>query len=159
MLPKEVRALLPVSIDWMDKLDRLGATDSFQGKLRHYSKDSPHPFWVRTLTDVLPITVFDRVAKVTPEVKRFKIGGKHNSAVLRRHMYCTQAWSTYPCQCIYKYEGWNPSSINAIGRPNSDPPLRASTSEAPRNNYHNLVQLGVSVQVCAVIVSGMLFKI
>jgi hypothetical protein len=131
---------LPITRDWLNRLESQGATDSFQGKLGRYGSVITNPFWARTLNDVLPTNIKDSVSKVVPVVKRQRLGGKHQSTKLERSKYYTSAWSTFPCQCKYRYAGAYSASVGCIGHP-SGPPLRSDALQAPHNNYHRLVSI------------------
>lgn len=119
---------LPVSRDWLNKLENLGAVDCFRGKLAKYSTAISRPFWARSLNDALPPQQSATIGDILPIVRTGRLGGKPNSPKLERFRYFTAAWSSHPCHCKYRYDGmWN-ADIGCIGNP--DPPLRTSVAEA-----------------------------
>ena len=124
------REHLPLSKDWLNKLERDGAQDVFQGKLKTYSAATIHPFWARSLDAVLPQPILDKVANIIPAVKTGRVGGKPNSPKLERHRYFTAAWSSHPCHCKYRYDGFWNGDIGCIGNPNGGPPIRSTVIEA-----------------------------
>ena len=122
---------IPVSRNWLNKLEALCATDAFQGKLSTYGTAIAHPFWARTLANVLPNEMVDVVNVVVPEVKKQKLGKSPHSPLEGRYQYCTAAWSTYPCSCQYRYSGFSKHKIGIIGNPIAGCyPLCASPVEA-----------------------------
>ena len=119
---------LPISTNWLNKLEAEGAVDCFQGKLKTYCTASIHPFWARSLENVLPPEVAKHVESIIPTVKQSRLGGKHQSPKLERYRYYTAAWSSHPCHCKYRYEGFYSQDVGCIGDPN--PPLKADKAEA-----------------------------
>ena len=113
------RDYIPVSRSWLNKIEGMDdATDAFQGKLSRYGTVIAHPFWARTLPQVLPVELRAVVSIIVPEVKKQKLGKAPNSTIEgRRNMYCTAAWSTYPCSCQYRYAGFSKHKIGVIGSP------------------------------------------
>ena len=120
---------IPVSRNWLNKLEALNASDAFQGKLGKYGTVIAHPFWARTLENVLPATMFNVVERVIPDVKKTKLGSAPMSEKTSRHRYYTAAWSTYPCSCQYRYAGFSKQKIGIIGSP-ADYPLCKTVAEA-----------------------------
>ena len=113
---------LPISRDWQEKLDSLGAVNSLQGRLLECSTAVDHPFWCRQIFNVAPDDIIDLIIKdVVPDVKKQRLGGKVDSPKMIPHMYNTRAWSTYPCGCQNRYEGYSNQRIGIIGSLN--PPL------------------------------------
>ena len=119
---------LPISTNWLNKLEAEGAVDCFQGKLKTYCTASIHPFWARSLEHVLTPAVEKQVALIIPTVNKSRLGGKHLSPKLERYRYYTAAWSSHPCHCKYRYEGFYSHGIGCIGNPN--PPLATVAAEA-----------------------------
>ena len=120
---------IPVSRNWLNKLEALNASDAFQGKLSRYGTVISHPFWARTLEKVLPEPMFNVVDQVVPDVKKTKLGNAPLSEKSSRYRYCTAAWSTYPCSCQYRYSGFAKHKIGIIGSPH-DYPLCNTAAEA-----------------------------
>ena len=123
------RDYIPVSRNWLNKLEALNASDAFQGKLGKYGTVIAHPFWARTLENVLPATMFNIVERVIPDVRKTKLGNAPMSEKTSRHRYYTAAWSTYPCSCQYRYAGFSKQKIGIIGSP-ADYPLCKTVAEA-----------------------------
>ncbi len=121
------RDRLPVSRDWLSKLENIGAVDCFHGKLATYSTAISRPFWARSLNDALPPQC-GKVEDILPIVRKGRLGGKPNSPKLERYRYFTGAWSLHPCHCKYRYDGMWTADIGCIGSPN--PPVRSSVAEA-----------------------------
>ena len=114
-------ARLPVSGEWLRQLDELGATNPLKGLLLDYSTKIDHPFWCRQLVNFASDSDLADMDIVKPLVKQQRLGNKPNSPKLVAHMYNTAAWSTWPCTCQYRYEGWTTQTIGVIGE--SHPPL------------------------------------
>ena len=112
----------------LDRLEAEGAVDCFQGKLKTLCTASSHPFWARSLENVLTPEVARHVESIIPSVSKSRLGGKHQSPKLERYRYYTAAWSSHPCHCKYRYEGFYSQDVGCIGDPN--PPLRANMAEA-----------------------------
>ena len=131
---------LPVSTPWLNKLEAEGAVDCFQGKLKTYRIETSHPLWARSLQNALTPAARSQVEVIIPTVKKSRLGGKHQSPKLERYRYYTAAWSSHPCHCKYRYDGFWNGDVGCIGNPN--PPLRTNASEAL-----NWSRLGITVKV------------
>ena len=120
---------LPVSSQWLCKLQDLGAESCFSsaGKMRQHSEQIACPLWRLQLKDFCPTGIFRDLIKVLPIVRRQKLGVK-NSPKVTPFNYYTKAWSYFPCSRQYRYENHKDHVIGVIG--SNFPPLHATPEEA-----------------------------
>jgi len=98
----------PVSHQWLNMVRKLGGVDVLRGILQNASTESLGPFWCRQLCNVVPTELHGHFDAVIPFVKETRLGNKpHTPKTDDQYKYCTKAWSTSPCSCIYKYDGFD----------------------------------------------------
>jgi hypothetical protein len=111
---------LPVSGNWLKRLRVLGAHDPFRGTLARFSATIRSPFWCRQLLNAFTDADMALVSQILPMVRSAKLGVATQSTAIKRHMYYTYAWNSFPCTCAYRYEGVASSKhiIGTIGSRN-----------------------------------------